>query len=157
MKLAEKLSTLAGEPRDFIERNQIGSLRYDVEFLSNEIKAKRQVLDFLDEHEKSLRVEYEAEIRYDASKKETLYADIETMKGRSEILLNYVRVMSTEEFKINKMARENTEYFQTFWLKLKEFTEKSKQLSSDLEQLKEMYNKCLQLKHQANGLMAPSH
>lgn len=157
MELNTRLSTLAGRPLDFHERNQISSLKNDLEFLATEIKAKKQVLDFLDEHEKSLQVEHEAEIRYDASRKDSLYNEIGAIKKRSKLLFSYVTMLSTDEFNINRLHKENQEYCHFFWLKLKDINEKSRTLVSELEQLKEMYNTCLQLKHQANGLMAPSH
>lgn len=152
-----KLESMSGRPQDFSERVEFANLTDSIELLKIEIAAETQVLNYLEECQRSSQIEYEAEVKYDLSKQGTLFDEIESMKARSDILHNYIGIMSTEEFLINKVKNENDEYCKIFWLKLKQITDRGREVANDLEQLKDMHSKCIELKHKANNLMAPSY
>ena len=149
------ISSFTGQSYDTFERSCILKAENDVEDLKSQIGSMKQVLQSLNEQYEANRAELEAQIEVEKSRTASLKEDINAIEKKSQILQAYIGVLGTEEFSINQLKLDCDEHCKQYWVQLKMLNDESEKIKERLSKLREMQNKCNNLKDQANLLMAP--
>lgn len=154
----ERLNSIAY--RHFLDKTtSLPQMGKDVELLNLkfEIETKRKVLEALKELEEGYKLKLDSKKRLRENCISTLEDQVTALKTKSNILTDYIGVLGSHDFLINRQHSEIEEYNKDFFAKLKQITDKTRNLMEDYYKMKKLEERCEDLKQRTSTLMAPAH
>lgn len=153
----EKLSSITGHSLNANDRFVVSSLQSTQSDMLAEIEAKKGLLQFLNEQEEAVEAELKTQLELDATYLEELKGEVEAIQQKSKILTAYISVIKSDEFIINKMNTEAILYNQKCRANIMPLVERSHLVRQEFNQVKELYNRYMELVQKTTTHIAPPH
>lgn len=141
-KLAAKTCQLEGS----YENRYLTALQFENAKLIAERDSKTKSLEYLQEH---------LETRQEMQTDETV--DIHELKNKNSVLEAYMKLVTGEEFEINKLLEDVKKHNRLYIAKLNDYRPRVEVIEKDLVELRTLRDECAKLKEEAMKRMAPSY
>ena len=142
-----RIAALAGHPIDVdgilansLLEDEMADLKTQAEYHENTLEFLRMQLD-------AGQAEYDAEKQLNENLLDTCLEEVEKAKKKASILETYIKtIVEADEFRLNLLARQNTETMEKVWLRLKPIHDGALKVKAELEELRQLRKKCDELK-----------
>lgn len=112
--------------------------------LENDIQSMTLICEELDARKFELEAQKKIEFSF-------MEKDVEDAREKSKILWQYITLLQSDDFKLNRIRNECDIHTQEIWSKLKPINGKAKIVKEQLVKLRELQEKCDRLRQEAAG------
>lgn len=121
-------------------------LQAKVDNLEEELKAKRERSSYLDEQLEQAEAEFRAQEKFHQDYLTNINQEMERFREGQKVLATFMEYIESDDFDIQRMRVEVIGQSDRFWHELKPYHDKGKELQSQLDELKDLRSKCVELR-----------
>lgn len=120
-------------------QNRVDKLRQDV-------GAKTRKNSLLDEYIHQAQLELEAKKNLHHDYMNNMSQDLARFREGQRCLATFFEFLNSKDFAMNNIKSIVDQHLQFYWQELKPFNDKAKAISAELDELRELRDKCVQLR-----------